>query len=174
VSHYGRPERLAAEHDVGGFDCGSSAQTEWLRRRALQAQAAGTSVVYVACRSGESRVVGYFALAAGSVEPADAPSRVTAGAGRYRVPVVLLTRLGVDRGEQGQGLGRALLRDALLRTVAAADTIGARALLIHAESETARVFYVHLAELEASPTDPRHLYLLMKDLRRAVGGRAGG
>jgi len=171
MSRYRPPERLAPEHDVAGFDCGSVAQTDWLRRHALQAQAAGTSVVYVACRSGEHRVVGYFALAAGSVESADAPQRVAAGAGRYRIPVVLLTRLGVDREEEGRGLGRALLKEALLRTAAAADTIGARALLLHAESDTARAFYLHLAEFEASPSDPLHLYLLMKDLRRAVGGR---
>jgi GNAT superfamily N-acetyltransferase len=170
MSRYRPPERLAPEHEIAGFDCGSAAQTDWLRRHALLAQAAGTSVVYVACRSGERRVVGYFALAAGSVEPAVAPPRVAAGAGRYRIPVVLLTRLGVDREEQGHGLGRALLKEALLRTAAAADTIGARALLIHAESETARAFYLHLAEFEPSPSDPLHLYLLIKDLRRAVGG----
>jgi len=171
VSRYRPPERLTAEHDTSTFDCGSPAQTDWLRKHAVHAQVAGTSVVYVTCRSGERRVVGYFALAAGSVEPVDAPPRITTGAGRYRVPVVVLARLGVDRGEQGHGLGRALLKDALLRTAAAADTIGARALLIHAESETARAFYRHLAEFEPSPTDPLHLYLLMKDLRRAVGGR---
>jgi GNAT superfamily N-acetyltransferase len=170
VSRYRPPERLAPEHDVGGFDCGSPAQTDWLRKHALQAQAAGTSVVYVTCLVDDGRVVGYFALAAGSVELADAPPRVTAGAGRYRIPVVLLTRLGVDTGEQVQGPGRALLKEALLRTAGAADTIGARALLIHAESEAARAFYMHLAEFEPSPSDPLHLYLLMKDLRRAVGG----
>ena len=170
MSRYRPPERLAAEHDVAGFDCGSAAQTDWLRRHALQAQAAGASVVYVARLVHEGRVVGYFALAAGSVEPADAPPRVTTGVGRYRMPVVLLTRLGVHTGEQGRGLRRALLKEALIRTAGAADTIGARALLIHAESEAARAFYLHLAEFEPSPSDPLHLYLLMKDLRRAVGG----
>jgi GNAT superfamily N-acetyltransferase len=174
VSRFRPPERLAAEHDVAGFDCGSPAQTDWLRRHALQAQAAGTSVVFVTCPVGERRVVGYFALAAGSVEPADAPPRITAGAGRYRIPVVVLTRLGVDRVEQGRGLGSALLKEALLRTAAAADTIGARALLIHAESATARAFYLHLAEFEPSPSDPLHLYLLMKDIRHAVGRAVGG
>lgn len=170
MSRYRPPQRLTAEHDTSTFDCGTAAQTDWLRKHALHAQAAGTSVVYVSCRSGEARVVGYFALAAGSVEPSDAPARVTEGVGRYHIPVVVLTRLGVDKGEQGHGLGRALLKEALLRTAAAADTIGARALLIHAESETARAFYRHLAEFEPSPTDPLHLYLLMKHLRRAVDG----
>ena len=114
-------------------------------------------------------MVGYFALAAGSVEPSEAPERVTKGAGRYRIPVILLARLGVDVGEQGRGLGKALLKEVLLRTSEAAGTVGARALLIHAESEAARAFYEHLAEFEPSPTDPLHLYLLMKDLRATIG-----
>lgn len=85
------------------------------------------------------------------------------------MPVVLLTRLGVDVGQQGRGLGAALVKDALQRTVAVGQEIGIRALLIHAESEEAREFYLHLAEFEPSPTDPLHLYLLMKDLRATIG-----
>lgn len=168
MSRCSSPGRLTSQHETSEFDCGSDAQTSWLRKHALQAQAAETSVVYVVCRAGERRVVGYFALAAGSVEPVEAPPRVTRGAGRYRVPVILLTRLGVDLEEQGRGLGKALMKEVLLRTAEAADTIGARALLIHAESETARAFYQHLGEFEPSPTDPLHLYLLMKDLRSTI------
>jgi GNAT superfamily N-acetyltransferase len=168
VSRYSSPGRLTSQHETSEFDCGSDAQTSWLRKHALQAQAAETSVVYVVCRAGERRVVGYFALAAGSVEPVEAPPRVTRGAGRYLVPVILLTRLGVDLEEQGRGLGKALMKEVLLRTAEAADTIGARALLIHAESETARAFYEHLGEFEPSPTDRLHLYLLMKDLRSTI------
>ncbi|MEX0629682.1 MAG: GNAT family N-acetyltransferase [Chloroflexota bacterium] len=169
MTRYGPLERLTADHDTSEFDCGSDAQTNWLRKHALQAQAAETSAIYVVCLAGSHRVVGYFALAAGSVEPSDAPERMTKGAGRYRIPVVLLARLGVDLGEQGRGLGKALMKEVLLRTSEAADTIGARALLIHAESDKARSFYQHLAEFEPSPTDPLHLYLLMKDLRATVG-----
>ena len=168
MSRYGSCERLTVRHETHDFDCGSEAQTNCLRRFALQAQAAETSAVYVVCRAGGLRVVAYFALAAGSVERSEAPRRVIAGSGRYRVPVVLLTRLGVDLTEQGRGLGAALMKEVLLRTAQAADTIGARALLIHAESERARAFYQHLAEFEPSPSDPLHLYLLMKDLRAAI------
>lgn len=169
MSRYSPLERLTAQHDTSDFDCSSAAQTNWLRNHALQTQAAETSAVYVVCRAGDARVVGYFALAAGSVEPSEAPQRVTKGAGRYRVPVVLLTRLGVDVQEQGRGLGKALMKEVLLRTAEAANTIGARALLIHADSESARAFYQHLGEFESSPTDPLHLYVLMKDLRATVG-----
>lgn len=159
---------LAPEHETADFDCGSEAQTAWLRRHGLQAQQAGTSRVFVVTPVGSNAVAGYYALAAGSVEPDEAPGRVRTGVGRHPVPVVLLTRLGVDRSVQGLGLGTALVKDAFIRVEQAADVIGVRALLIHAESEAARAFYLHLAEFEPSPSDPLHLVLLPKDLRRAM------
>jgi len=173
VTRYCPLERLTPDHDTSAFDCGSEAQTNWLRKHALQAQAAETAAVYVVCVAGSRRVVGYFGLAAGSVEPSEAPERVTRGAGRYPIPVILLARLGVDLGEQGLALGRALMKEVLLRTSEAADTVGARALLIHAESDTARSFYQHMAEFEPSPTDALHLFLLMKDLRATIDARLG-
>ena len=91
------------------------------------------------------------------------------GAGRTHPPAIVLTRLGVDRTAQGAGLGRALVVDALRRIAVASETIGVRAVLFHCESEQARDFYLKLAKFEASPTDPMHLLLLMKDLRRALG-----
>ncbi len=109
-------------------------------------------------------------MAAGSVAPADASARLRQGAGRYHQPVVILTRLGVDHGVQGCGLGRALVVDALRRIAAAAEVIGVRAVLIHCETDAARDFYLRLAKFEPSPTDPMHLLLLMKDLRRALAG----
>lgn len=168
---YGPLERLTPEHDTSEFDCGSEAQTNWLRRHAVAAQAAETAAVYVVCAAGRRQVVAYFALAAASVQPSDAPARVRRGAGGYPIPVILLARLGVDVSEQGHGLGRALLKEVLIRTSEAADTVGARALLIHAESDAARSFYQHLAEFEPSPTDALHLFLLMKDLRATIEGR---
>lgn len=166
---FASPVPLGPEHDLDDFDCGSPAQTEWLSRHARQAQAAGTARVYVSVRAGTASVVGYYALAAASVAPNDATGRTLKGTGRHPIPVVLLARLGVDRSAQGSGLGRALVIDALKRTMQAADVIGVRALLIHAESEAAKSFYLHLGEFEESPTDPLHLILLMKDLRAAAG-----
>ncbi len=128
------------------------------------AQVARTAVVYVVTPEGEDRVVGYYALAAASVAQADAPTSLLKSAGRSPIPVILLARLGVDLGTQGHGLGAALVKDAMLRAHQAAGTVGARALLIHAESAMARDFYVHLAEFEPSPTDPLHLVLLMADI----------
>jgi len=164
---YSDVEELTAAHEVSQFDCGSDTQSEWLRDHALQAHRSGTSRVYVVRRLEDDRVVGFHALATGSVLPADAPERVIRGAGRYDVSVIVLTRLGVDRSEQGRGLGRALVVHAF-RQVSAAEIVGVRALLIHAEDETARSFYDRLAEFEQSPTDDLHLYLLLKDIRRTL------
>ncbi|MGA3563512.1 N-acetyltransferase [Melissospora conviva] len=171
-SRFSPVEPLSAEHVVAGFDCGSRAQSVWLVEHALQAHRAGLSRVYVVrdAEQPDQRVAGYYAIAAGSVAPADASPRLRQGAGRYHQPVVILTRLGVDRAAQGAGLGRALVVDALRRIAAAAEVIGVRAVLIHCESEVARDFYLGLAKFESSPTDPMHLLLLMKDLRRALGG----
>lgn len=173
MTRYARVEALSPDHDTSGFDCGSDVQTSWLRRHALQAQQSDTARVYVACLDGTRTVVGYYAIAAGSIAHADAPARITKGGGRYPVPVVILTRLGVDQGEQGRGLGSALVRDALFQTAAIADRAGVRALLIHAETPRAARFYERLAiGFEPSPTDGLHLILLIKDLRAAI--RAAG
>lgn len=165
---YGDIEQLTADHDVSEFECGSDAQTLWLRRHAFAAHQAGTSRVRVVRRLSDDAVVAYYALASGAVLHENAPDRVKKGAGQYPIPVVLLTRLGVDLSEQRQGLGKALVVDALRRVEAASNEVGIRALLIHAESEQAKSFYLRLAEFEESQTDPMHLLLLMKDLRRAV------
>jgi GNAT superfamily N-acetyltransferase len=159
---------LAAEHSVEEFDCGSPAETDWLRRSARVAEAAGTARTYVVTPEESNRVVGYYALAASKVEPANAPARLLKGAGRTDVPVILLARLGVDVTAQGCGLGRRRVFDALLRVVSASKIIGARALLIDAETEQAKQFYLHVGEFEESPLNPLQLCLLMKDLRRAL------
>lgn len=166
---YSPAKAISKGHLTDEFDCGSEAQTAWLRRHALQADLTDSTKVRVVTRSGERRVVGYYALSAGSVELADAPERVRKGMPRYPVPVIILTRLGVDRGEQGRGLGKALVKDAILRAEAASHSIGARALLIHCETPEARDFYQRVVpDITESPTDPLHLYLLMSDLRRTI------
>lgn len=132
------PEKLRAEHDVSAFDCGEPVLNDWLRRRALQNQQSGASSTYVILE--KMRVVGYYSLAAGSVARETAPGRVRRNM-PDPVPVVVLARLAVDREFQGRNLGRALLRDAVLRTVQAAEIIGVRAILVHALSERAKRFY---------------------------------
>jgi len=169
LSRYGRVDPLSAEHEVDAFDCGSDDQTTWLHRHALQAHRSDTSKVYVICPVGARNVVGYYALTAGSVSHEAAPPRISKGLGRYLAPVIVLTRIGVHRTEQGRGLGVALVRDALLQTASLADRVGVRALLIHAERPEAGAFYQRIDPgFESSPTDPLHLILTLKDLRLAI------
>lgn len=165
---FGRPRKLEAADPVGEFHCGQTSLDEWIARYALANQQSGMATVFVSMSAGS--IAGYYALSTGGVDHADAPARVTRGVPRHPIPVILLTRLAVDERSQGAGLGRMLLRDALIRIDRAADEIGVRALLVHAKDEGARAFYLRAAEFEPSPTDPLHLYLLMKDLRRAILG----
>lgn len=160
------PDKLTAEHDVSTFDCGAAELTDWLRRYALQNLYAGNASTYVATRAG--RVVGYYALATSGVEKAEAPERVTKGGVPSHVPCLLLARLAVDRREQGGGLGKGLLVDALRRAVRVSEEVGVRALLIHARDEAARDFYLHHGEFSPSPTDPLHLFLLLSHARKLV------
>ena len=160
-------EKLLPTHEVDSFDCGKEPLNGFLKRFALVNQRNGSSLTYVACWG--LRVVGYYSLAVGSVMYETAPQRVTKGLARHPVPVMLLTRLAVDLTEQGTGIGKGLLKDALLRTVQAADIAGIRALLVHAKDEAARAWYLKY-DFESSPTDPLHLFLLLKDIRAIVGG----
>lgn len=161
----GRPTPLDKNHDVSGFDCGVAALNEYPRRYAYLNHQNRSARTYVATRGG--CVVGYYTLAAGSVSREDSPQRVARGLGQYPVPVVLLARLAVDAREQGRGLGRALLKDAILRTSQASDIIGSRALLVHAKDEKAESFYGKFG-FEPSPTHEFHLYLLMKDILKTL------
>lgn len=164
MTGYSAPRPIRTDDDLESFDCGEPSLNEWLRTRAISNQAAGASRCFVTCREG--RVVGYYALATGSVRRVEASRRIGQSM-TEPIPVVLLGRLAVDRREQGRALGGNLLRDAIARTVAAAEIVGIRALLVHALNDLARDFYLHY-DFEPSPTDPRHLMLLMKDARRVV------
>ena len=158
-------EPLAAHHVVDSFECGTPPLDQFLQRFALVNQKTGSARTYVVCRG--LRVVGYYSLVVGAVEHARAPVRVGKGLPRHPIPVMLLARLAVDAREQGRGLGRALLRDALSRTDRAADIAGIRALFVHAKDGEARAWY-DAHDFEPSPLDPYHLFLLMKDLRAVL------
>jgi GNAT superfamily N-acetyltransferase len=160
------PVPLEAGHDLSAFDCGAPALNDYLKKFALVNQQNLSARTYVALR-GEA-VVGYYTLAAGSVGREVAPTRVTRGLARHPVPIILLARLGVDRGEQGRGVGAGLLKDALLRASQAADSIGCRAVLVHAKDQAAKAFYQRFG-FEPSPVDELHLYLLMKDIKASLG-----
>jgi GNAT superfamily N-acetyltransferase len=158
----GRPTALDKGHDLSSFDCGVAPLNEYLRKHAFANHQNRSSRTYVATR--DARVVGYYTLAAGSVSREDMPRRVAQGLGQYPVPVILLARLGVDLREQGRGLGKTLLKDAILRAAQASDIVGSRAILTHATDESARAFYAKFG-FEPSPTHELHLCLLMKDVK---------
>lgn len=158
------PEPLTAQHASDSFDSGVRSLDHWLRRRAMQNQASGASRTFVACD--DARVVGYYALAASAVAP-------DAATGRFRrnmpdpVPVAVLGRLAIDKSFQGKGLGRALFRDAALRVLAAADSIGIRGMLVHAISDEAKAFYLGLG-LDVSPLEPMTLMATVVDLKASL------
>lgn len=163
---YAPVRKLAATDSLDDFDCGQSALNQFLQRYALVNQKANSAQTYVCCH-GET-VVGFYSLAVGSVDPASASARVMKGLARHPVPVMILARLAVDAAHQRKGLGQALLKDALLRTAQAADIAGIRCLLVHAKDEAARQWY-QAWEFEPSPSDPYHLFLMLKDLKALVG-----
>lgn len=169
TSAYRPPETLADQHDLAGFACRSVEQTDWLRRYARQSADTGTTKVLVVTAVDSEQVVAYYAWCMAQIDITDAPARLRKGGGRYPQPVALLARLGVHVDHEGQGLGAGLLQDVFARLVELSDGIGCRGLLVHAESQAAREFYLHLIpEFEPSPSDPLHLILLMKDIRRTL------
>jgi GNAT superfamily N-acetyltransferase len=157
-----RIEALAAHHQLEGFDCGEPGLNRFLLLHALTNQRANSSRTYVALKG--EQIVGFHTLVVGSVSPDQVPGRVSKGLARHPIPLMVLARLAVSRDEQGKGLGLGLLKDAVQRTLAAADIAGIRALAVHAKDEAARSFYAHFGFVE-SPTDPLHLFVLLKDLR---------
>ena len=155
-------EKLARTHAVDGFDCGEEALNRFLARFAFPNQQASASQTYVGLA--ERQVIGFYTLVVGEVTYDDAPERLKKGLARHPVPLMLLARLAVSRSWQGQGAGAGLLKDAMRRTVQAAEIGGIRALAAHAKDETARAFYEHFGFIP-SPTDSLHLFVLTKDLR---------
>jgi GNAT superfamily N-acetyltransferase len=155
------PEPIKASHRIEDFSSGVASLDDWLKRRALANQSSGATRTFVLRDA--NRVIGYHALASGSVTVAAAP-------GRFRrnmpepIPIIVLARLAIDRAYQNQGLGRALVRDAARRVVHAADVVGIRGLVVHAISDDAKAFYLALG-FEPSPIEPTTLMVTLKDIR---------
>lgn len=158
------PQPLASHHVVDAFECGEPSLDHWLARRAVANQSSGASRTYVICEG--DAVVGYYCLAAGALGHSDAPGALR----RNRpdpIPVMILGRLAIRRDRHQRGLGTALLRDALMRTLQAADIAGVAALLVHALSEGARRFYRSRGFVE-SPVKPMAMCLILESARRGL------
>jgi GNAT superfamily N-acetyltransferase len=164
VTGYSTPRPISDADDAATFDSGEPTLDDYLRNRALGNHVSGASRCFVTCYDG--RIVGCYALATGSVSRAES-------SGRFRrnmpdpIPVILLSRLAIDRKHQGCGLGENLLRDAIARSMQVAEQVGVRAVLVHALHDEARQFYLRY-QFEPSPTDPLHLMLLIKDAKASV------
>src|ERR1700758_3992031 len=129
------PEKLTAKQDVSAFKSGEPTLDDWLKRRALANEESGASRTYVVCSG--NRVIGYYALANGAIAHNEVPGRVRRNMPEP-IPVMVIGRLALDEAYQGQGLGAALLRDAILRILQAAEIAGIRAILVHAISEDSK------------------------------------
>jgi GNAT superfamily N-acetyltransferase len=155
-------EPLNDNHILEAFDCGKHPSlTNWLKKYALASETARSARTFVVHRA--NRVVGYFSLAASSIRKEEASPRAAKRQPGYPISVILLARLAVDKAEQGQGLGAALLKNALQRCLQASESIGARAVLVHAIDTEAKAFYQHFGFEECAVGD-LHLILLIKDI----------
>jgi GNAT superfamily N-acetyltransferase len=159
------PEPITAAHDVTGFKSGVTSLDDWLRRRALKNESSGASRTYVVC-AGPNRVVGYYAIATGAVAHSHASSKARRNM-PDPIPVIVLGRLAVDEDFQGEGLGKGMLRDAILRTLQAADIAGIRAILVHAISEAAQQFY-NRCGFQPSLVDPMTLMITLADAESVI------
>lgn len=158
------PVPLTAFHNLTEFDCGTPSLNTWLTRQALKNEVSGASRTYVVCI--DNTVVGYYCLAAGAVVRTEAPKPMQRNM-PDPIPVMVLGRLAVDLANQGQGIGRALLRDAILRVLQAAEIVGIRAILVHAISDEAKRFYLSHG-FQESPIEPMTLCLALGTARQAI------
>lgn len=163
-----QPRPIEATDNTTEFDSGEESLDRFLADRALTNHLAGLGRCYVCVDADTDKIIGYYTLSAVAVEHADLPGKVRRNAPNP-VPAVLMGRLAIDVKAQGSGLGRFLVRDAILSTLAAADRIGVRILFVHALHEQAASFYEKLG-FRRSPTDQLHLYLLLADARKSLGG----
>lgn len=156
------PAALADCHQLDSFACGEPSLDDWLKRRARANQINDASRTFVVAEGVE--VIGYYCLAAGAIDRDAAPKSLR----RNRpdpIPVMVLGRLAIHQAHQQKGIGTALLRDAIARTLQVAEQAGMTALLVHAISESARRYYLSRGFLE-SPLRPMTLCLPLVTARQ--------
>jgi predicted N-acetyltransferase YhbS len=168
-SRFGAVEPLGSHHRVDHFDCGREQLDRRLRAYAGQGQRRDAARTFVVCRTEESEVVGYYTLVASRVVHGEATGDVRRGASRhFPIPVCLIARLAGDRSEQGAGLGRSLLLDALRRTDRASRSVAMRAVLVHALDEDAAAFYARFG-FRSAGSEPLTLMVPLESVRRKLG-----
>lgn len=156
-----RPRPIDAGDNRSDFDCGEESLNEWIQKRAIKNESAGASRTFVCIDSDEGRIAGYYCMSASALAHVDTTSALRKNMPNP-VPVILVGRLAVDTRYQGRGLGASLLRDAIAKGLVASQTVGARAFLVHALSDSAEGFYRRFG-FELVPESSRTMYLLMQD-----------
>lgn len=163
---YTPPEPIQSAQDVETFDCGNPTLNDWLKKRAQVSETSGAARTYVVCN--EKAVVGYYCLASSSVIRNDAPGKIRRNM-PDPIPVMVLGRLAVDINHQNKGVGKGLVKDAVMRTLQASEIAGIRAILVHAIDEEAKKFYVERCGFTPSPVHPLTLMVLLSDVRKSLG-----
>ena len=158
------PVLLALTHDISQFGCGEASLDDWLKKRALKNQENGASRTFVICY--DDHVIGYYALATGSVERINSPKSIARNM-PDPIPVIVLARLAIDQKFKRNRLGSALLKDAMLRTLTIADNVGVRALLVHTISENAKNFYLEYG-FQETIFEPMTLMFSINNLKDVV------
>ncbi len=169
MDRIGDLEALGPGHDLTGFDCGEAALNAWLHKHALMNQSRNNTRTFVlsTIENCGRKVVGFYSLVAATLAHEDAPQSLREGASsKHPIPAILLARLGVAKEYQARGMGKALLKDALKRSLSISQQVGIRAVLVHAKAGAAS-FYIAAAGFEPSPTDPLHLILPIQDIAKA-------
>lgn len=155
------PIPVSTAHELDKFDSGVPSLNDWLKKNALKNQATGASRCFVICDG--KKVIGYYSLSAGAINRQLAPKSMQRNMPEP-LPIVLLGRLAIDKNYHNQGLGAALLRDAMIRIVSADTNIGIFAIEVHALSEQAKRFYLSRGFVESS-LQPMTLMMTLKTIR---------
>jgi predicted N-acetyltransferase YhbS len=159
-------EKLTAQHQLKKFRCGENSLDHFLRKHALVNQLAESSQTYVVHRDQE--VLGYMTLVFGSIGPEDAPAAVAEAMPKnFPIPVMILARWAVDKHEQNKGIGKGLLKEALLKTLAAAEIAGLRAIVVDAINDKMAAYYKGIGFVEC-PVGPRKLLMDIEVIRVSI------
>jgi GNAT superfamily N-acetyltransferase len=161
MQHFTIPSLISVEHEITSFDCGEPSLNSWLKSRAIKNNISGASRCFVICD--KKKVVGYYCLSAGAITRESAPKIMRRNMPDL-LPVLVLGRLAIDRKYHNKGLGSALLRDAMIRSVNVAEDAGVFAILIHALSEQAKRFYISRGFGE-SPLQSMTLFMTIETIR---------
>lgn len=161
MQHLSIPSLISHDHEIANFDCGELSLNLWLKSRAIKNNTSGASRCFVICDKKE--VVGYYCLSAGAITRESAPKIMRRNMSNP-LPVLVLGRLAIDKKYHNKGLGSALLRDAMIRSVNVAKDAGVFAILIHALSEQAKRFYISRGFVE-SPLQSMTLFMTIETIR---------